>query len=543
MDVKPDKIVQRSKLFLRGQYVASLYRKISKTEQCLEDFYERAKKKIEETRDKLRKCESQIIIPDDVMRRLEILHSELDVSDDDRERDTIIKRLQSEMLRVENLPLLFRDKALEEFLKFDNCLIDIDCDLGENGEYESDFESDVDENACSRSPSPDQVGGRKKPMSDIVTEAGKNLYVPRSNEGGLEHLGGNNKSLEPEKDITKRKRSLRNKTLKVNTSFQFDMLEEKILPFSELKDHLPTIEIEESPLNQNVDYEVQESGDIELPACTDVKLFETYVVLTMGEKIMKLDIETKETIEELKLPYAGRMCAIRKSSCVGVIQTNSSITVIKTDPHLKVLYTIKTKKAYTDICHVETHVNTPRNVPDTSFTFGLVYTDISCDKGKRYDEKIDIVKAAATTTANKHRIPEYNSSVEAFHVKPFDISGISGIGVVWSGGKLKLILGCVGNIVCLEQSESKITKAWSIPIRKAATDVVCVKNLAYICVQDERRVVLVDKDGKVVCENVLEGLMECRPHRLSVFADTLLVKLFDESKWKSVVFAKQYKKQ
>jgi hypothetical protein len=202
-----------------------------------------------------------------------------------------------------------------------------------------------------------------------------------------------------------------------------------------------------------------------------------------------------------------------------------------------VVYKINTTKPYSNICFVESFTGNPNGLPDPCYTFAAVYTDTSSAKRRHYTEKVDLVKAKATTVSQ--RVPRYDARVDAFDLTPFDISGISGIGVVWSDGKLNVILGCTTKILCVVRSKTRIEKKWEIPIRKAATDVVCVKPKVYVCVQDEGRIMLVDKDGNIENENVLESILQCRPHKLSVCDDNLLVKSFEETRWRNLVFAKQ----
>ena len=53
------------------------------------------------------------------------------------------------------------------------------------------------------------------------------------------------------------------------------------------------------------------------------------------------------------------------------------------------------------------------------------------------------------------------------------------------------------------------------------------KQKLYVCVKDEARVMLVDQEGNIIDENILDKSLLIEPHSICSLEDTILVNEFD----------------
>lgn len=271
---------------------------------------------------------------------------------------------------------------------------------------------------------------------------------------------------------------------------------------------------------------------IVLPSCVDVEIFGEYYILINDDKVIKNDKQTGKTLTEMTLVGAQRLCRIKQSSCVAVLQMPAQVTIVATKDRMEIVYKINTSKPFSAICHLNNFSGTDRCLPNPYHTFAVSFSRAIPGS----DDEIYILlagKSSVSTEFNKQKLYKENAKL----LKAKNIKGISGI-CSFSGSVI--VVSCTDMILCLQYNNNLDTKSlWSIPTSKAVTDVCYTmenkKVYVYASIQDEKRIVKLDKDGNVLKENVLPPDSNTKPGRISVKGGTILVREFNESIWRNLL--------
>ena len=101
-----------------------------------------------------------------------------------------------------------------------------------------------------------------------------------------------------------------------------------------------------------------------------------------------------------------------------------------------------------------------------------------------------------------------------------------------SDGK-RLIIGAESAVVCVRKTGEIV---WTRPVVRFVASVCCDKGLVYVCIENERKLMILDEAGNNLCENIIPlGCDIVRPNRVSVERKQMIVREFSEKDWKSTV--------
>lgn len=260
-----------------------------------------------------------------------------------------------------------------------------------------------------------------------------------------------------------------------------------------------------------------------LDGCEDALILKDFLVLSLSDKVQKLDRKSMKLVVEMKLANCSTMCPIIGSHTqLAILQLQKCISVLDTLYGLSVVYKITIKQPYVDLCHIGNRDDGPIH---PSYVFATIYRGyqrqpINC---------VDIVHAKAVHRPGRPPVfdifaSEVNISNEKGKIK--EIHGISG----FADGHI--VLGTGDAVVCINE-EGRIV--WKTPAPYSVSGVLCTKALIYVCIQDAKKIVTFNKAGFVTDENVLSEL-QVIPCKLSANWDILLVKDFKSKTWTCVTF-------
>ncbi|KAL4238199.1 hypothetical protein ACF0H5_002911 [Mactra antiquata] len=262
---------------------------------------------------------------------------------------------------------------------------------------------------------------------------------------------------------------------------------------------------------------------IKLDGCEDALVLKDFIVLSMIDKVKKIDRKSLKLNVEMKLANCSTMCPIVGSQTqFALLQLQKCITVLDAQYGLTIVYKISIKQPYIDLCHIGNRDDGPIH---PSFVFATVY---KCHP-KQPVNCVDIVHAKAVPRPG--RPPVYDVIATGVEIaddngKIKEIHGISG----FADGHI--VLGTGNAVMCINET-GKIV--WKTPAPRSVSGVFCTKSLIYVCIQDVKKVVTFNKAGFVTDENVLSEL-DVIPCKLSANWDVLLVKDYKSKSWTSVSF-------
>ena len=260
----------------------------------------------------------------------------------------------------------------------------------------------------------------------------------------------------------------------------------------------------------------------ELDNCVDTVVVKDGIVLSMGNSIQKRDRRTVKIISELKLSHAGKMCPIHGTNYIGVMQDKKCIAIINTVKGLSIIYRFSIGKNYEDFCYVETIDTGPIH---PSFVFAATF-----QSGENLPvNSIDIIQARETKRPG--RPPMFG--VIASNI-PLDIEGVETqkiLGVsAFSDGKI--VVGVPKALICITKTGKFL---WKVAVQRDISGVFCTSTFVYACVQDQRKIVTLNKMGYITDDNIIPDL-DAFPCRISAFWDCMLVKDFKSKVWVSIVW-------
>ena len=261
---------------------------------------------------------------------------------------------------------------------------------------------------------------------------------------------------------------------------------------------------------------------IELGDCIDTVVVKDGIVLSMGNTIQKRDRKTLKIISELKLSHAGKMCPVHGTNNIGVMQYKKCIAIINTVKGLSIVYRFNIGKAYDDFCYVET-VDTGPIHP--SYVFAATFQIAE----NLPINSIDIIQARETKRPG--RPPMFGMVASNI---PLDIQGIEtqkilGISAFSDG---KIVVGVPKALVCVTKTGKFL---WKVAVQQDISGVFCTSNCVYACVQDQRKIITLNKMGYITDDNIIPDL-DAFPCRISAYWDCMLVKDFKSKAWVSVVW-------
>jgi len=258
-----------------------------------------------------------------------------------------------------------------------------------------------------------------------------------------------------------------------------------------------------------------------LDGCEAALVLKDCILLSLGEKVQKHNRATLQMTTEMKLSQCSNMCVISgMPTQVAVLQLRKCITIIDTQYGLVVIYKIKIRENYIDLCHIGNAKDGPHH---PAFQFACLYANRR--KGPR--NSIDIVTAKETRKPGLP--PMFDPNVAEVEMQSEHPKLIHGIGGFPDG---HIILGVGDAVICITEKGRVV---WRTTVPYDITGILCTRNLIYACVQDMKRVVIFNKGGFVTEENVVPDL-DFIPCRISANWDVMLIKDFKTKAWVSVVF-------
>ena len=261
---------------------------------------------------------------------------------------------------------------------------------------------------------------------------------------------------------------------------------------------------------------------MELEDCSDVVVVKDGIVLSSANSIRKIDKKTMKIISELKLVHSGAMCPVHATNLIAVLQEKKCITLINTVKGLSIVYRVRVEKDYNEFCHVDTVDSGPIH---PSFIFAATFR--SADNLPI--NAIDVIRARETKRPGRPPMFEATVSNIPLYVQGIEVQKIFGISAFSDG---KIVFGAPSALVCVTQTGKFL---WKVAMQRDVSGVFCTSNFVYACVQDQRKIVTLNKMGYITDDNIIPNL-DVIPCRISAFWDCLLVKDFKSKAWVSVLF-------
>lgn len=259
----------------------------------------------------------------------------------------------------------------------------------------------------------------------------------------------------------------------------------------------------------------------QLQGCEDAIVLKDSMVLSLGDKVQKLDRKTMKLAVEMKLANCSTLCAITDTPAqVAVIQLQKCITVLDTQFGLSVVYKIKIKQDYVDFCHIGNTDDGPRH---PSYLFAAIYKGFPNQPVKC----VDVVQAKHTRRPG--RPPVFDIKTTELDMSGFKPNIIYGIGGFNDG---HFVLGTGEAVVCVSEAGKLV---WKTPVSREVSGILCTKSYIYACLQEEKKVVIFNRAGFVTDENVIPNL-DIIPCKVSANWDIMLLKDFRTKAWVSIVF-------
>ena len=260
---------------------------------------------------------------------------------------------------------------------------------------------------------------------------------------------------------------------------------------------------------------------VQLDGCEDAIVLKDSVILSLGNKLQKLDRKTLKLSVEMKLTNCSTLCAIMDSHTqVAVIQLRKCITVLDTQFGLSVVYKIKIRQGYLDFCHIGNTEEGPRH---PSYLFAAIYKGFP----KLQVNCVDVVQAKVTHRPG--RPPVFDAKAIEVMLpggRPSLISGLGGF------PDRHIVLGTGDAVICINESGKLV---WKTAVPREVSGILCTKSYIYACLQDEKKVVIFNKCGFVTDEDVIPNL-NIIPCKISANWDIMLLKDFKTKTWMSIIF-------
>lgn len=276
---------------------------------------------------------------------------------------------------------------------------------------------------------------------------------------------------------------------------------------------------------------ISEVSNFEL-ACGDIVLLDNHLVTITETLIQKFTLDYR-FVESIHIRCPWRLCAIKDTTNVAVNHNTRFISIVGTYPTMQVLYRIETEKPYSQICHMRTHVLEDR-FGKTKYHeyFALSHTtDLRADC-------IDLLKVSY----DRNPFSNFNPShvIRLVPLRTKTLIGSDKHAVVRSPNSLaatsdgkRLIIGAESAIVCVRKTGDIV---WTRPVVRFVSSVCCDNGLIFVCIENERKLMVLDEGGNSLFENIFPlGCSVVRPNRVSVQHGQMIVREFSETDWKSTV--------
>ena len=276
---------------------------------------------------------------------------------------------------------------------------------------------------------------------------------------------------------------------------------------------------------------LHEISSFEMP-CGDIILLDDHMLAITETSLQKYTIDCKY-VEGIQIRFPWRMCVIHDTTNVAVNHNTRFISIIATEPHLQVLYRIETEKPYSQICHMRTHGLEDR--------FGRAkyheYFALSHTTDLRAD-CVDVIKISY----DKNPFSNFTSNqvTKLVPLRTTTLIGSDKHAVVRSPNALaatsdgkRLIIGGEAAVVCVRKTGEIV---WVFPVVKFVSGLCCDRGLVFVCIENERKLMVLDERGSRLCENVFPLESDIvRPNRVSIELDRMVVREFSETDWRSTV--------
>lgn len=279
---------------------------------------------------------------------------------------------------------------------------------------------------------------------------------------------------------------------------------------------------------QETVYLIQKSH-FSLEHCTDIVLIDEYMIASVGDSIQKRDRKRMSFRQALTLPGARKLCLIGETTEVSAMQNNGYVTVLETMPNLVPLYRLMTDTQYCDVSYLESTIGDV-GCPEHSPVFVVCYTKTD---NFTYD-CVDLIQAKRTKYPG--RLPTYHTKSRTIADSGFGRhkSRFLGVRSVCAFQGRSIITGALKGATCLSKSGALL---WTVDTYRQIIHVMTYRTLAFVCVDGERKILTIGKQGHVIEENILPP-MDIHPQKLSANADTLMAKYHDKYEW--IIFKKIY---
>ena len=277
--------------------------------------------------------------------------------------------------------------------------------------------------------------------------------------------------------------------------------------------------------------EIHEVSNFELP-CGDILMIDGHLVTITESAIQKFSLDYTY-LEGISLRCPWRMCAMKDTTNVAVNHNTRFISIVATSPSLNVLYRIETEKPYSGICHMKTAIVEDR--------FGRVKYHEHFALSHTTDLRVDCIDLL-TVVYDRNPFSNFqpNQTTKVLPNRTKLMIGSDKNAVVRSPNSMaatssgkRLIIGAESAVVCVRKT-GDIT--WTRPVAKFVASVCCDKGLVFVCIENERKLMILDESGNHLLENIFPlGCNIARPNRVSVERSLMIVREFSESDWKSCV--------
>lgn len=278
-------------------------------------------------------------------------------------------------------------------------------------------------------------------------------------------------------------------------------------------------------------HDIAEVSNFELP-CGDIVLINKYMITVTESAIQRFTTDYRY-LESIHIRCPWRLCAIKDTAHVAVNHNTRFISIVNTDPVLTILYRIETEKPYSQICHMRTQILEDR----FGRTKYLEYFALSHTTDLRSD-CIDLMKVSYDKNPYSNFTAKQVTKLVPLRTRT--VIGSDKHSVVRSPNALaatsdgkRLIIGAESAVVCIRKTGEIV---WTRPVVRFVASVCCDKGLVYVCIEYERKLMVLDETGNNLCENIFPlGCNIVRPNRVSVEGNEMIVREFSEKDWKSTV--------
>lgn len=272
-----------------------------------------------------------------------------------------------------------------------------------------------------------------------------------------------------------------------------------------------------------------EKSHFRLEHCTDIAILEDCIIASVGDSVQKRDRKSMSFRQAMAIPDAGKLCVIGETTEVSVLQKTGYITIFDTFPNLKPLYRLLTDAVYHDMCYLES-MQGDTGCPKQSPVFVVCYTNRDIFSS----DCIDLISAKRT---------KYPGKLPSFHVKSTTVAESSfgkdksrfvGTRSISAYQGRFIVAGAKSGVTCINKAGFLI---WMVNTTKHIYCMLTYKTLIFVYAKDERKIMIIGKQGQVVEENVLPPVDIC-PQKLSADKDMLMVKYGGKYEW--IIFQKKY---